>query len=229
MRLTTVALFVLLLAGLAAGCGDPDPPAPVEANRTEPRWEGVIAAVGDSLTEGLGVDRREAYPARLQERLLSAGLRYRVLNAGIGGETSSGALARIDWVLTTAPDIVVLETGANDGLRGLSPAALADNIDAIIARLKDRNIVVVLAGMKMVRNLGDDYVRAFEAVYVEMAAKHQVPLIPFFLEGVAGEPSLNLPDGIHPNADGYRRIADTVFPYVKEAIEMLNPTEKASS
>ena len=208
-----VLVAVLILCG---GCGEeapvvtqaPAPAAPApDARRT-------IAAVGDSLTEGLGVDEADAYPARLERRLRAAGHDYRVVNAGISGETSSGALSRIDWILKTlAPDIVILETGANDGLRGIDPAVTEKNIDAIVRRLKGENITVVLAGMQMVGNLGQVFTAAFADIYPAVAGRHGVILIPFFLEGVAGDPAVNQADGIHPTAGGYARVVDTVYPY----------------
>jgi acyl-CoA thioesterase-1 len=183
--------------------------------------EGVIVALGDSLTAGLGLDERDAWPAQLERRLRAAGLRWRVVNAGISGETSSGARARLEWVLGLKPDILVLETGANDGLRGLPPELLADNLDAMLATLGARRVTVVLAGMRMLRNLGPAYTTAFARVYPELARKHGALLVPFLLEGVAGDPALNLPDGIHPTAAGYRVVTDLLYPRVLEAIERV--------
>jgi acyl-CoA thioesterase-1 len=152
--------------------------------------------------------------------LVSGGERWRVVNAGVSGETSSGALSRVEWVTKRlAPDIVILETGANDGLRGIEVDLVRKNILAIVTRLQEEGVTVVLAGMQMVKNLGEDYGKAFAALYGEVAAERGVILVPFFLEGVAGEPSLNLDDGIHPNAAGCRLIAGNVYPYVREAIE----------
>jgi acyl-CoA thioesterase-1 len=180
--------------------------------------EGTIVCMGDSLTEGLGGQESSAYPARLEDLLRQAGLRWRVVNAGISGETSSGALSRTDWVMTLDPDIVILETGANDGLRGIDPGLMEKNIDAIVGKFRDRDVTVVLAGMKMLQNLGPEYTREFEAVYTRVAGRHGLIFIPFFLEGVAADPPLNQEDGIHPNADGYRVVAETVLPYAERAI-----------
>jgi acyl-CoA thioesterase-1 len=179
----------------------------------------TIVAMGDSLTEGLGVPEAKAYPAVLERNLQKAGYLVKVINAGISGETSAGALSRAEWILRLKPDILILETGANDGFRGVDPEAVKKNIAAIIRILQKRDVVVVLAGMKMVKNLGEDYVRAFEDVYPKLAVDFDVVFIPFFLEGVAGDPALNREDGIHPNADGYRKVADHVQPYVEKAIE----------
>jgi acyl-CoA thioesterase-1 len=180
--------------------------------------QGVIVCMGNSLTAGYGVDEDKAYPALLESRLREAGYSYTVINAGVSGETSSGALSRLDWMLTLAPDIVILETGANDGLRGVDPALTRRNIKAIVSELQARGIVVVLAGMQMVRNLGPDYTRSFGAIYPDIAESSGVILMPFFLEGVAGRPGLNQADGIHPTAEGYRRITANLYPYVLEAI-----------
>jgi len=179
----------------------------------------TIVAVGDSLTEGLGVDEPDTYPARLENKLKAEGHAYRVVNAGISGETSSGTLSRINWILTLKPEIVILETGANDGLRGIDPALTEKNIDEIVRRLKENHVTVVLAGMKMVSNLGERFTTAFGNIFPAVARRQQIILIPFFLEGVAGVPSKNLPDGIHPTGEGYGIIVENVYPYVVEAIK----------
>lgn len=192
--------------------------SPGEANAA-PAYEGTIVAVGDSLTAGYGLRETEAYPAQLEKKLRQAGYNWRVVNAGISGETSSGALSRIDWVLKLKPDIVILETGANDGLRGIDPKLVHKNVDKIVSTLQTKNVVTVLAGMKMFQNLGHSYTTEFTTLYAKVARNHNTLLIPFFLANVAGDRSLNLSDGIHPNADGYRKVTDTVYPYVLKAIE----------
>jgi acyl-CoA thioesterase-1 len=192
--------------------------APVAASPEETS-QGVIVCMGNSLTAGYGVDEDQAYPALLQKRLREAGMPYNVINAGISGETSSGALSRLEWMLTLDPDIVILETGANDGLRGVDPDLTRRNIEAMVSELQARGIVVVLAGMQMVRNLGLDFTRAFSAIYLEIAREADLILIPFFLEGVAGRPDLNQADGIHPTPEGYRLIVANIYPYVLDAIE----------
>ena len=179
---------------------------------------GVIVAMGDSLTEGLGVDEERAYPALLQEKLQQAGYHYQVINAGISGETSSGAIARVDWILTLKPDIVILETGPNDGLRGIDLNLTKQNIDQTIKTLKDNDVQVILAGMQIIQNLGAEYVDAFADIYPNLAEKHKVTLIPFFLEGVGGVRKLNQNDGIHPTTEGYVIVTETVFPYVEKLI-----------
>lgn len=217
-------LFLALAALTAALCGcdgkpeaEAPPPRAGAPSATEAP-AGVIAAVGDSLTEGYGLDEEKAYPALLEARLRASGHAFRVINAGISGETSSGTLSRVQWILTLKPDIVILGTGANDGLRGVDPALTRRNIRQIVGILKQEGVVVVLAGMEMVRNLGASFTDAFREIYPEVAREEEVILVPFLLKGVAGDPRLNLPDGIHPNPEGYRIVAETVYPYVVEAI-----------
>jgi acyl-CoA thioesterase-1 len=189
------------------------------ASPSEPRSKGTIVAVGDSLTAGLGVAEDDAYPAQLERKLRAAGYDWKVVNAGISGETSSGTLSRITWVMKLKPDIVILETGANDGLRGIDPRVTRKNIDETVRILKQQNVIVVLAGMQMVRNLGNEFTKAFAETYPLLAKKHSLILIPFFLQGVATDPSLNQTDGMHPTAEGYRIITGNIFPSVRKAID----------
>ena len=213
---------ILLLAALAAGAlfagcrkeNKPAGPPPAET----PSFEGTIVAVGDSLTAGYGLAEPEAYPALLEKKLHQAGYRWQVINAGISGETSSGTLSRVDWILKLKPDIVILETGANDGLRGVDPRLTRENIDQTVTLLQQKGVAVVLAGMRMAANLGPSYTRQFAAIYPWVAARHHLILIPFFLAGVAGDPGLNQADGIHPVAKGYRIVTDLVYPYLLQAI-----------
>ena len=218
-------MMVLILIGFGlvlSGCSEEQTGEKIvaEAQSPAPSYAGTIVAVGDSLTAGLGVAEEQAYPAQLALRLKADGHNYRVINAGVSGETSSGARSRIEWVTESLdPDIVVLETGANDGLRGLNPELLKTNLDYLVGFLKARDIEVVLAGMQMLPNLGPEYTRAFSQIYPWVAEKHDIILIPFFLKGVAGSDSLNQPDKLHPTADGYTRIVETVYPFLLKAIE----------
>jgi acyl-CoA thioesterase-1 len=205
-QLFLILAFCLLLIGSAPQS---------EASRSS----GTIVAVGDSLTAGLGVNEEDAYPAQLEKKLRAAGYDWKVVNAGISGETSSGTLSRINWVMKLKPDIVILETGANDGLRGIDPRLTRKNIDETIRILKQKNVTVVLAGMMMVRNLGREFTQDFADIYPSLAKKHGLILVPFFLQGVAGNPSLNQPDGIHPTAAGYRIITNTIYPFARKAID----------
>jgi len=210
--------FALLTLLMAIGCSE-EPTAPKIA-QPEKKIEGTIVAVGDSLTEGLGVEEEFAYPAVLEEKLRGQGYPYQVINAGISGETSSGTLSRIKWVLTLKPDIVILVIGANDGFRGLDPDLIQTNIQKIIRMLKEENVIVVLGAMQIVQNLGKDYTTAFANIYPEVARSADVILVPFFLDGVAANQKLNQADGIHPTAEGYQVIVDNIMPYVVEAIEI---------
>jgi acyl-CoA thioesterase-1 len=173
----------------------------------------VVLFVGTSLTAGLGVDPDEAYPARLQRKIDGAGLRYRVVNAGVSGETSAGARRRIDWLLRQPVAVLVLETGANDGLRGQDPDATRANIEAILdaARARRPPPRIALVAMEALPNYGPEYGRRFRAIYPEVARQTGATLVPFLLAGVAGEARLNQPDGIHPTAEGHARIAETVW------------------
>jgi acyl-CoA thioesterase I len=213
-----ISCLVVVVVFLLTGCRGEQPPPQPKASK-EQVTTGVIVAIGDSLTAGYGVDIKESYPALLEEKLRGAGYSYQVINAGVSAETSSGALSRLEWVLTMNPDIVILETGANDGLRGIDPQVAEDNIRKMLVTLKERRITVVLAGMKMVRNLGPGYVARFNQIYPKLAKEEGVIFMPFFLEGVAMVGQLNLEDGIHPNPAGYAKIVENLFPYVERAIK----------
>lgn len=173
----------------------------------------TVVFLGTSLTAGLGLDIDEAYPALIQKKVDAAGLKYRVVNAGVSGETSAGALRRIDWILREPVAVLVVETGANDGLRGQDPDSSRANIQSILDRARSQSPPpkVVLAGMAALPNYGPRYVNRFHAIFPELARKNDVALIPFLLEGVAGVPSLNQADAIHPTAAGHARIAETVW------------------
>jgi acyl-CoA thioesterase I len=171
----------------------------------------VIVALGDSLTAGLGVAADEAYPALLEARVRAAGFDYRVVNAGVSGDTSAGGLRRVDWVLRSRPDVAIVALGANDGLRGLPIAALRDNLTAIVTRLREAGSRVLLVGMRLPLNYGDVYAGAFADSFRVVAQRAGVAFVPFMLEGVAAQPKLNQVDGIHPNAAGHRAIADHLW------------------
>lgn len=173
----------------------------------------VILFLGTSLTAGLGLDPAQAYPALVQEKIDAAGLRYRVANAGVSGETSAGARRRLEWLLRQPVAVLVVETGANDGLRGQDPQATRENIQAILdeARRLQPPPRMLLAAMEALPNYGEDYRRRFRAIYPELAKENEATLIPFLLDGVAGDPELCQPDGIHPNAEGQRRVAENVW------------------
>jgi len=180
--------------------------------------------VGTSLTAGLGLeDSQAAYPARLQTRIEAAGLGFEVVAAGVSGETSAGALSRIDWLLSEPAAVLVIETGANDGLRGQAPEALRENLLAIVrgARGASPEPAIVLLGMRAPTNLGREYGERFAAVYRELARAEGLDLVPFLLEGVAGVPALNQADGIHPNPDGHERMAENVWEVLLPVLRRL--------
>jgi acyl-CoA thioesterase-1 len=173
----------------------------------------AVVVLGDSLTAGYGLDPNEAYPALLQQKVDAAKLPYAVINAGVSGDTSAGGLRRVDWLLKRKVDVLLIELGGNDGLRGLPPEATKTNLQGIITktRAKYPAAKIVLAGMKVPPNMGADYAARFEKSFVELARENQATLIPFLLEGVGGKPELNLPDRIHPTAEGHRLVAETVW------------------
>jgi acyl-CoA thioesterase-1 len=173
----------------------------------------VILFVGTSITAGLGLDPEEAFPALLQRRIDAAGLRYRVVNAGVSGETSAGARRRLGWLLRQPVAVLVVETGANDGLRGQDPDATRENIQAILDEAKRQRPApkLVLAAMEALPNYGEDYRRRFRAIYPQLATVNHATLVPFLLEGVAGEARLNQPDGFHPTAEGHSIVAANVW------------------
>jgi acyl-CoA thioesterase-1 len=180
-----------------------------------------IAVLGDSLTAGYGLAAEEAFPVQLETALRQRGYQVVVRNAGVSGDTSAGGLARLDWTLAEHPQLVIVELGANDALRGLDPAATRENIDAILSRLKETGAQPLLTGMRAPRNLGRDYYTKFDQLYPELAREHAIPFYPFFLEGVAGQPQLNQIDGIHPTAAGIAVIVENILPLVFESLKQF--------
>lgn len=179
----------------------------------------TLLVLGDSLTAGYGLPKHQAFPARLQEALRGRGLDVNVVDGGVSGDTSAGGLARLDWVLGSAnPDAAIVELGANDGLRGLDPKAMADNLDRILAKLTQRKTRVLLAGMRAPPNFGRDYAGEYESIFPRLAEKYKAALYPFFLDGVAAQPALNQADGIHPNADGVAVIVARILPLVEKLL-----------
>ncbi len=177
--------------------------------------ERVIVAFGDSLTAGLGVPAEQSYPSRLAERLKTEGYAYRVVNAGVSGDTTAGGLRRVDWALRLKPEIVILELGANDALRGQDLAAVRANVDQLVARFQAAGARVLVAGMRLPPNYGSRYGGEFQRIFEEVARRRGAALMPFFLDGVAGTPALNQPDGIHPTADGYAVVVDRLWPHLR--------------
>lgn len=176
-----------------------------------------ILFLGDSLTAGLGVEPKEAYPSLIQNMLEEKQMHHiTITNGSISGSTTAGSVSRLKWFLRAKPDILVLALGANDGLRGLSLDEMDKNLDSTIVLAKENQIRVILAGMEIPPNYGPDYTKAFREVFPSLARRHQIEFIPFLLENVAGDPSLNQADGIHPNAQGHRIIAAHVLPFILE-------------
>lgn len=224
-RILCPAIACLLLALTA--CGQPSTsradaadvvstasaPAPVDVPR--PR----IVVLGDSLTAGLGLPREQSVPSLIQARLEAEGYAYDVVNAGVSGDTSAGGLRRLDWALEGDVQVLVVELGANDGLRGLPAAQMNTNLDEIIRRAKARGITVILTGMEAPPNYGPVYTAEFRKVFRDLADDHDIAFVPFFLEGVAGIASLNNPDGIHPNAEGAKVIAQTIWRALEPELE----------
>jgi acyl-CoA thioesterase-1 len=206
------AALSIFLAVCWLACNGREVPPPRSAVAPEPADDRpLVVAFGDSLTAGFGVDPGQSYPDYLQVLLDEAGYRYRVVNAGISGDTTSGGLARAGAIAAMQPALVILELGGNDGLRGLPIESTRANLERIIETLQPSGATVVLAGMTLPPNYGPDYIARFEAIYPELAAKHKLPLIPFLLEGVAGGSEFMQNDGIHPTSEGNRRVARQVF------------------
>jgi len=194
-------LAALLAAGVPAAAGMPQ-----------------VVVFGDSLTAGHGLPADAAFPSRLEARLKAEGVGLHVVNAGVSGDTTAGGLARLDWTLADKPDIVILELGANDALRGIDPKLVRANLDAMIGRIQAKGAKVLLMGMRAPPNWGEDYQHEFERIYPELAQAHGVTLYPFFLEGVAMDPKLNQPDGLHPNEKGVAALVDRIAPFLARLI-----------
>lgn len=203
----------LALAGLlAAGLGAPH----ALAAQDEPV---EILALGDSLVAGYGLPADEGFVPQLEAALAEQGIEAEVIDGGVSGDTTAGGRARLDWLLAEKPDYAIVELGANDGLRGLDPAEMRKNLDAILTRFDEEGIPVLLAGMLAPPNYGDAYEEEFNAVFPELAEKHDAVFYPFFLDGVAADPSLNQDDGIHPNAEGVAVIVERIMPYLLQLLE----------
>ena len=177
-----------------------------------------ILVFGDSLTSGFGLPPEESFPAKLETKLRDGGLDVRVVNAGVAGDTTAGGLARLDWAVADKPDLVILELGANDALRGIDPDTVRANLDKIIGKVQGAGAKLLLAGMRAPPNWGEEYQDKFDRIYPELARAHDVPLYPFFLDGIATMPKLNQPDGLHPNKQGVAVIIDRIAPVVSRLI-----------
>lgn len=220
-----VKIFLAIsLCLLSVSCGENNggqPKQPQAEKQKGNKKNRTIVFFGDSLTAGFGLDEPSlAFPGLIQAKLDSAGLGYQVVNAGVSGETSSGGVGRIDWILSKPVDIFILELGANDGLRGIPIETTTQNLQTIIDKVKAKNdsARIILAGIQVPPNMGQRYTSAFKAMFPELAKKNNIELIPFLLEGVGGEPQLNQADGIHPTAEGHKKVAENVWPYILKVI-----------
>jgi acyl-CoA thioesterase I len=209
-RAPRLAAVLLLLAALCGGIVAGSSPAVAQAAR--------ILAFGDSLTAGFGLPADQSFPAQLEKRLRADGTDVRVVDAGRSGDTTAGGLARLDWSLADKPDLVILELGANDMLRGIPPSLVRANLDKMIEKIKASGAKLLLVGMQALPNWGEKYEKEFNPIYPELARTHGVALYPFFLDGVAMDPELNQPDRLHPNARGVARIVERIAPRVLDLL-----------
>ena len=200
------------------------PLAPLNAQTASAGPAIKLVVLGDSLAAGLGLNPEQSFPSRLETSLKSQGRNVAIVNQGVSGDTTAGGLDRVDWLLADKPDIVLIELGANDALRGLDPALAERNLSAIIEKLKGAGVTVWLAGMMAPRNFGPEYVAAFDGLYRRLADKYQVPLYAFILDGVAQDPALNQADGLHPNVRGAQIIADRLLPFVIKNLDAYAQT-----
>jgi acyl-CoA thioesterase-1 len=224
-----ITFRVLLCASAlaASSCAQPDaaserlPAAEPQRAVQAPKPSGVprIVFLGDSLTAGYGLAREQSVPSLIQAHLKTAGYRYEVVNAGVSGDTSAGGLSRLDWSLDGDVAVLVIELGANDGLRGLPPTEMKRNLAEIVTRAKRRGITVILTGMEAPPNYGAAYTTEFRQVFRDLAREQQVAFVPFYLEGVAGNPNLNISDGIHPNPAGARIVEQTIWRALEPVLE----------
>ena len=233
MRRSFLSLCLFVVCAMWSACAAPTPSVPPaqslpDAGSSSPATQPAaetrpeIVFLGDSLTAGLGLDTPLSFPSLIQQRLDDRGLPFAVVNAGVSGDTSAGGLRRLEWSLQGNPRVLIVALGGNDGLRGLPPDELKKNLAAIIEAGQRAGLQVILAGMEAPPNNGPDYTARFRRVYPELAKAYDIPLIPFLLDGVAGDPALNQADGIHPNPEGARRVADTVW-------SALEPVLKSAS
>lgn len=181
-----------------------------------------LLAFGDSLTAGYGLPQSDGFTVQLEAALRAEGRPVTVINAGVSGDTTSGGVSRIDWALADQPDAVLLELGANDGLRGIDPAVTRKNLDILLGRFAADGLPVLFTGMYAPPNFGKEYGEAFRRVFTDLAESHDVVFYPFFLEGVAGDPALNQTDGIHPNANGVRAVVDRILPAVRQVLDRVD-------
>jgi acyl-CoA thioesterase I len=223
MKLTSTSLLLLLfLALLGSSCGSTadKKQATTETEQAAAAGNKTILFFGNSLSAGYGIEPELAFPGRTQSRLDSLKKDFKVINGGLSGETTAGGLSRLDWFLEEEPYLFVLELGGNDGLRGIALSETKKNLLAIIDKVQSKypNTKIILAGMQIPPNMGQEYTDEFKAIYPAVAKEKNITLIPFLLEGVAGNPELNLPDGIHPTEEGHRLVFETIWPFILAAL-----------
>ena len=216
-----IAISILLAFSVAALAQSPAASAPASVGNKAERK--TIVVFGDSLAAGFGLDLSEAFPALLQSKIDKAGWNFSVINAGVSGDTTAGGLRRIDWVLKRKVDLLLLELGGNDGLRGIPVEVTKTNLQAIIDRAKQKypQLQIVIAAMQMPPNMGDEYKDAFQKIFPDLAKANNAALVPFLLEGVGGKPELNLPDRIHPTAEGHKIVAENVWKILQPVLERM--------
>jgi acyl-CoA thioesterase I len=223
VELISAATYVLLLCSCNGKTSEPENNKTEKVVNDHPEKDSmkIIICFGNSLTAGYGVAMNEAYPALLQKRIDSLGLKYKVVNAGLSGETTSGGISRVEWVLRQKPDIFILELGANDGLRGINVKVTKENLQKIIDKVKDKfpDTRIILAGMRIPTSMGNIYNKEFQKIFPDLAEKNNIPLIPFLLDGVGGESKLNQGDGLHPTAEGYKIVTENVWKVLKDQLK----------
>ena len=225
-RTLAIVLGLTLLAGCSGNANDTAaskeqaPAAAPDDGSPAPRPR--VVALGDSLTAGLGLLEQQAYPALLQRKIDAEGLRFEIVNAGVSGDTSAGGLRRLDWALEGDVKVLIVALGANDGLRGLSVAEMKKNLSEIVARAKERNVVVILAGMEAPPNYGPEYTESYRQAFQDVAREQRVRFIPFLLAGVAGQSNLNQGDGVHPTGEGAAVMAETVWRVLRPVLDEMS-------
>lgn len=219
-QISAILISGLILLGCNQTSKQQDNAKSAETTSSTSKPKKLILFFGNSLTAGYGIELEEAFPGLTAQRIDSLGLDYRVINAGLSGETTASGLSRLEWFLEEEPAIFVLELGANDGLRGITPDETKKNLKGIVQLVKSKypSTHILLAGMQIPPNMGQEFAGAFRAVFPEVAQEEKVTLIPFLLEGVAGDPDLNLPDGIHPTEAGHKIVFETIWPYLEKLI-----------
>jgi acyl-CoA thioesterase-1 len=225
--ITSVLTRFWIVAAMLVACGllglsSPPSARAADPDGTQPGSK-TIVVLGDSLAAGPGLDPNEAFPALLQNKIDAAGLSFKVVNAGVSGDTTAGGLRRIDWLLKRKIDVLVVELGGNDGLRGIPAGATRTNLQTIIDHAKQKypQVQVVIAGMQMPPNMGEEYNQAFQKIFPDLAAANRAALVPFLLADVGGRPELNQPDHIHPNAEGHKIVADNVWKVLRPVLEEM--------